>query len=135
VLSSVWSRLLTSLTVLQGIWAKLSKVAVKGAQYNSHERQPHPNVCTGLEVIEETNVEKRLAGTFFSRASTPNCHQSSPNSPSIRKDVSRTTRDNPALLDPHTPLRPDRGSVSPTPPETSTQIAWMPTFVVRYQCA
>jgi predicted ribonuclease YlaK len=42
---------LTSLTVLQGTWAKLSEVAVKGAQYNSRERQPHP------KCLERTRVD------------------------------------------------------------------------------
>jgi len=68
-----------------------------------------------LKVIEETNVEKRLAGTFFfSRKHTKRCtagyffatlvYQLATNFPSIRKDVDRTIRDNPALLDPDTPL-------------------------------
>ncbi|KAG2747416.1 hypothetical protein P692DRAFT_20648750, partial [Suillus brevipes Sb2] len=151
---------LTSLTVLQGTWAKLSEVAVKGAQYNSRERQPHPKCLQGtrvdllkyihgfldnteknqliwlhgtagvgksavaftvadkmrgLKVREETNVEKRLAGTFFfSRKHTKRCttgyffatlvYQLATNFPSIRNDVNRTIRDNPALLDPDTPL-------------------------------
>ncbi|KAG2749459.1 hypothetical protein P692DRAFT_20732039, partial [Suillus brevipes Sb2] len=41
---------LTSLIVLQGSWAKLSEVAVKGAQYNSRERQPHPKCLQGTRV-------------------------------------------------------------------------------------
>ncbi|KAG2036040.1 hypothetical protein BDR03DRAFT_823335, partial [Suillus americanus] len=68
-----------------------------------------------LKVIEETNVEKRLARTFFfSRKHTKRCtagyffatlaYQLASNFPSIRKDVNRVIRDNPALLDPDTPL-------------------------------
>jgi hypothetical protein len=139
---------------------KLSEVAVKGAQYNSRERQPHPKCLQGtrvdllkyihgflddtegnqlvwlhgtagvgksavaftvaermrgLKVAEETNVEKRLAGTFFfSRKHTKRCttgyffatlvYQLGTNFPSIRKYVSKAIRDNPALLDPDTPL-------------------------------
>jgi hypothetical protein len=144
----------------QEIWAKLSEVAVKGAQYNSPERHPHPKCLEGtrvdllkyiygflddpeknkliwlhgtagvgksavaftvaermksLKVTEETKVEKRLAGTFFfSRKHTKRCtaryffatlvHQLATNFPSIRKDINRTIHDNPALLDPDTPL-------------------------------
>jgi hypothetical protein len=69
----------------------------------------------GLKVTEETNVEKRLAGTFFfSRKHTKRCtagyffatlvYQLATNFPSIREDVNRTIHDNPALLDPDTPL-------------------------------
>jgi len=69
----------------------------------------------GLKVTEETNVEKRLAGTFFfSRKHTKRCttgyffatlaYQLANNFPSIRKDVNRVIRDNPALLDPDTSL-------------------------------
>jgi hypothetical protein len=69
----------------------------------------------GLKVTEETKVEKRLAGTFFfSRKHTKRCttgyffatlvYQLTINFPSIRKDVNRTIYDNPALLDPDTPL-------------------------------
>ncbi|KAG1803082.1 hypothetical protein EV424DRAFT_1331183, partial [Suillus variegatus] len=149
-----------SLTVLEGIWEKLSQVAVKGAQYNSRERQPHPKclkgtrvdllkyihelldnpdknqliwlhgtagvgksavaytvaeTMKGMKVTERTNIEKRLAGTFFfSRKHTKRCtagyffatlvYQLATNFPSIRKDVSRAIRNNPALLDPDTPL-------------------------------
>ncbi|KAG1777056.1 hypothetical protein EV702DRAFT_927392, partial [Suillus placidus] len=141
-------------------WTRLSQVAVKGAEYNSRERQPHPKCLEGtrvdllnlihgllddqeknkiiwlhgtagvgksavaftvaermrgLKVTEETNVEKRLAGTFFfSRKHTKRCtagyffatlvYQLASNFPSIRKDVNRTIRDNPALLDPDKPL-------------------------------
>jgi hypothetical protein len=151
---------LTSLTVLEGTWARLAQVAVKGAQYNSPERQPHPKCLDGtrvdllkyihellddpkknqliwlhgtagvgksavaftvaekmrgLKVTEETNVEKRLAGTFFfSRKHTNRCtagyffatlaYQLATNFPSIRQDVNRAIRNNPALLDPNTPL-------------------------------
>ncbi|KAG1745698.1 hypothetical protein EDB19DRAFT_458288 [Suillus lakei] len=146
--------------VLEGIWVRLSEVAVKGAQYNSREHQPHPKCLRGtrvdlnyihellddpgknqliwlhgtagvgksavafivaermrgLKVTEETNVEKRLAGTFFfSRKHTKRStagyffptlvYQLVTNFPNIRKDVSRIIRDNPALLDPDMPLR------------------------------
>ncbi|KAG1799442.1 uncharacterized protein HD556DRAFT_128594 [Suillus plorans] len=70
----------------------------------------------GLKVTEETNVEKRLAGTFFfSRKHTKRCtaghffatlaYQLATNFPSIRMDVSRAIRNNPALLNTDTPLR------------------------------
>ncbi|KAG1861302.1 hypothetical protein F4604DRAFT_1957601 [Suillus subluteus] len=157
------SRFLNFLTVLpsfEGTWARLSQVAVKGAQYNSPERQPHPKCLEGtrvdllkyihrlldeekknqiiwlhgtagvgkssvaftvaermkgLKVTEETNVEKRLAGTFFfSRKHTKHCttgyffatlaYQLANNFPSIRKDVNKVIHDNPALLDSDTPL-------------------------------
>jgi hypothetical protein len=163
---------LTSLTVFQGAWAELSEVAVKGAQYNSRERQPHPKCLQGtreklltyiyafldhkeknqliwlhgtagvgksavaftvaerlrgLKVTEETKVEKRLAGTFFfSRKHTKHCttgyffatlvYQLGTNFPNIHNDVNEAIRDNPALLDPDTPLRPDGSSISQTPP-------------------
>jgi hypothetical protein len=69
-----------------------------------------------LKVVEETSVEKRLAGTFFfSRKHTKRCttgyffatlvYQLATNFPSIRKDVNRIIRDNPALLNPDTSLR------------------------------
>ncbi|KAG2047556.1 hypothetical protein BDR06DRAFT_860855, partial [Suillus hirtellus] len=69
-----------------------------------------------LNVTEETNVEKRLAGTFFfSRKHTKRCtaghffatlaYQLATNFPSIRMDVGRAIRNNPALLNPDTPLR------------------------------
>ncbi|KAG1809418.1 uncharacterized protein BJ212DRAFT_1279486 [Suillus subaureus] len=151
---------LTSLTVLQGTWAKVSKVAVKGAQYNSPEHQPHLKCLQGtqvdllkyihgflddpknnqfiwlhgmagvrksavaftiaermkgLKVTEEMNVEKWLVGTFFSlRKHAKHCtagfffamlvYQLATNFPSIRQDVNRTICNNPALLDPDTPL-------------------------------
>ncbi|KAG0698124.1 hypothetical protein DFH29DRAFT_1003094 [Suillus ampliporus] len=64
----------------------------------------------GLKVTEQTNVEKRLAGTFFfSRKYTERCttgyffatlvYQLASNFPSIREDVNKSIRDNPALLD------------------------------------
>ncbi|KAG2150892.1 hypothetical protein DEU56DRAFT_977589 [Suillus clintonianus] len=140
----------------EGTWARLSQVAVNGAEYNSRERQPHPKCLEGtrvdllnyihdslddqeknrliwlhgtagvgksavaftvaermrgLKVTEQTYVEKRLAGTFFfSRKHTKRCttgyffatlvYQLATNFPSIRKDVNRAIRDNPALLDP-----------------------------------
>ncbi|OAX35630.1 hypothetical protein K503DRAFT_662383, partial [Rhizopogon vinicolor AM-OR11-026] len=34
----------------EGAWEKLSQVAVKGAEYNSRERQPHPKCLTGTRV-------------------------------------------------------------------------------------
>jgi hypothetical protein len=40
----------TSLAVLQGTWVKLSEVVVKGAQYNSPERQPYPKCLQGTRV-------------------------------------------------------------------------------------
>ncbi|KAG2750297.1 hypothetical protein P692DRAFT_20873240 [Suillus brevipes Sb2] len=145
---------------LQGTWAKLSEVAVMGAQYNSRERQPHPRCLKGtreklltyiyaflddkeknqliwlhgtagvgksavaftvadkmkgLKVREETNVEKRLAGTFFfSRKHTKRCttgyffatlvYQLAANFPSIRDDVNEAIGNNPALLDSDAPL-------------------------------
>ncbi|KAG2035327.1 hypothetical protein BDR03DRAFT_1093230 [Suillus americanus] len=146
----------TFLPSFEGTWARLSQVAVNGAEYNSRERQPHPKCLEGtrvdlltyiyesldgpeknrliwlhgtagvgksavaftvaermkgLKVTEETNVEKRLGGTFFfSRKHTKRCtagyffmtlaYQLATNFPSIRKDVNRAIRDNPALLDP-----------------------------------
>jgi hypothetical protein len=65
----------------------------------------------GLKVTEQTNVEKRLAGTFFfSRKHTDRCttgyffatlvYQLASNFPSIRADVNRAIRENPSLLDP-----------------------------------
>ncbi|KIK37750.1 hypothetical protein CY34DRAFT_92213, partial [Suillus luteus UH-Slu-Lm8-n1] len=43
---------LTSLTVRSdlGTWEKLSQVAVKGAEYDSRERQPHPKCLKGTRV-------------------------------------------------------------------------------------
>ncbi|KAG2350817.1 hypothetical protein BDR05DRAFT_869344, partial [Suillus weaverae] len=151
---------LTGLPTLEGTWARLSQVAVKGAQYNSRERQPHPKCLEGtrvdllkyihrllddrqknqliwlhgtagvgksavaftvaermrsLKMTEETNVEKRLGGTFFfSRENTKRrtagyffatlVYQLANNFPSIRKDVNKVIHNNPALLDPDTPL-------------------------------
>ncbi|OJA18655.1 hypothetical protein AZE42_13214, partial [Rhizopogon vesiculosus] len=34
----------------QAAWQKLSEVAVKGAQYNSPQRQPHPECLEGTRV-------------------------------------------------------------------------------------
>ncbi|KAG2338691.1 hypothetical protein BDR05DRAFT_951752 [Suillus weaverae] len=145
----------------EGTWARLSQVAIHGAEYDSRERQPHPKCLEGtrvdllnyihrlldnreqnrliwlhgtagvgksavaftvaermrsLKVTEETNVEKRLAGTFFfSRKHTERCttgyffatlvYQLASNFPSIRADVSKSIRDDPALLDPSKSLR------------------------------
>jgi len=142
-------------------WVELSRVTVKGAEYDSRERQPHPKclegtrVCLlnhinelldkreknqliwlhgtagvgksavaftvaermrGLKVSEHTNVETRLAGTFFfSRKHTERSttgyffatlvYQLASNFPSIREDVKKSIYDNPALLDPNKSLR------------------------------
>jgi hypothetical protein len=37
----------TPLTVLEETWVRLAQVAVKGAQYNSCERQLHPKCLDG----------------------------------------------------------------------------------------
>lgn len=143
-----------------GIWEKLSQVAVKGAEYDSPDRQPHPKCLQGtrvdlldyihnfldkrekghiiwlhgtagvgksavaftvaermrtLKVTDQTANEKRLAGTFFfSRKHTKRCttgyffatlaYQLAGNFPSIREDVNRAIRENPALLDPNESL-------------------------------
>ncbi|KAG1822935.1 uncharacterized protein BJ212DRAFT_1541580 [Suillus subaureus] len=42
---------LTDLPSFEGTWARLSQVAVKGAQYNSHECQPH------LKCLEGTRID------------------------------------------------------------------------------
>ncbi|KAG2345366.1 hypothetical protein BDR05DRAFT_864029, partial [Suillus weaverae] len=142
------------------IWEKLSQVAVKGAQYESPERQPHPKCLQGTrvnlleyihgvldkrekkhliwlhgtagvgksavaftvaermrtwKVADETKIETRLAGTFFfSRKHTKRrttgyffatlAYQLASNFPSVREDVDRTIRENPALLDPNESL-------------------------------
>ncbi|KAG2338930.1 hypothetical protein BDR05DRAFT_939556, partial [Suillus weaverae] len=46
------SRFLTSSAVrdYEGTWEKLSQVAVKGAEYDSRERQPHPQCLEGTRV-------------------------------------------------------------------------------------
>ncbi|OAX32998.1 hypothetical protein K503DRAFT_701163, partial [Rhizopogon vinicolor AM-OR11-026] len=50
------SRSLTSWTApgdgrpAEGIWEKLSQVAIKGAEYDSPERQPHPKCLEGTRV-------------------------------------------------------------------------------------
>ncbi|KAG1809414.1 uncharacterized protein BJ212DRAFT_1279709, partial [Suillus subaureus] len=75
----------------------------------------------GLKVIEEMNVEKRLAGTFFFLCKKIECHtagyffamlvyQLATNFPSIQKDVNRVICDDPALLDPSTPLCDQMGA-------------------------
>jgi hypothetical protein len=51
---------LTSLTVLEGIWARLAQVAVKGAQYNSRGRQPHPKCLDGARVDLVKYIHKLL---------------------------------------------------------------------------
>ncbi|KAG2147497.1 hypothetical protein DEU56DRAFT_125898 [Suillus clintonianus] len=69
-----------------------------------------------LKVTEQTNAEKRLAGTFFfSRKHTKRCttgyffatlvYQLASNFPSVRTDVNQAIRENPALLDPDKSLR------------------------------
>ncbi|KAG1755954.1 quinon protein alcohol dehydrogenase-like superfamily [Suillus lakei] len=103
----------------EGAWARLSQVAVKSAEYDSRERQPHPKCLEGtrvgllnhiheildnreesrliwlhgtagvgksavaftvaermkgLKMTEDTNIEKRLGGSFFlSRKHTDRC--------------------------------------------------------------
>ncbi|KIK37948.1 hypothetical protein CY34DRAFT_53668, partial [Suillus luteus UH-Slu-Lm8-n1] len=142
-------------------WERLSQVAIKGAEYDSRERQPHPKCLEGtrvhllnhihgildgkeksqliwlhgtagvgksavaftvaetmrsLKVTEQTNIETRLAGTFFfSRKHTERCttgfffatlaYQLACNFPSVREDLSRVIRENPALLDHNKSLR------------------------------
>ncbi|OAX36410.1 hypothetical protein K503DRAFT_301447 [Rhizopogon vinicolor AM-OR11-026] len=144
----------------QAAWQKLSEVAVKGAQYNSPQRQPHPKCLEGtrvnllnhiytfldnpeknqliwlhgtagvgksavaftvaermkgLKVREETIEEKRLAGTFFfSRKYANRCttgklfatlvYQLASNFPSIKDEVTKAIRENPAILDLDTSL-------------------------------
>lgn len=145
----------------EGTWEKLSQVAVKGAEYDSRERQPHPKCLQGtrvtlldqihglldsqeesrliwlhgtagvgksavafsiaermrsLKVKEQGTGEKRLLGSFFfSSKHTKRCttgyffatlaYQLASNFPSVREDVNRAIRDNPALLDPDKSLR------------------------------
>ncbi|KAG2141182.1 uncharacterized protein EDB93DRAFT_641773 [Suillus bovinus] len=145
----------------EGTWERLSQVAVKGAEYDSRERQPHPKCLDGtrvdlldyiygsldnkeksrliwlhgtagvgksavaftvaqrmrdLKAAEQMNIEKRLAGTFFfSRKHTERCttayffatlaYQLACNFPSIREDLNRAIRENPALLHPNKSLR------------------------------
>jgi hypothetical protein len=158
---------LTSLTApgvarsSEGAWEKLSQITVKGAEYDSRERQPYPKCLEGtrvnllnhiyelldnpdknrliwlhgiagvgksavaftiaermrdLKVAEQTSGEKRLAGTFFfSRRYTKRCtagflfatlaYQLASNFPSVRDDVNRAIRNNPAILDPDKSLR------------------------------
>ena len=161
-ISYPFSRFLTSLTdpgdprSSEGTWEKFSQVVVKGAEYNSRERQPHPKCLKGtrvdllnhiyglldnkeknrliwlhgtagvgksavaftvaermrgLTIAEQTKIEKRLAGTFFfsrkhmKRRTTGYffatlAYQLATNFPSIREDLNKAIRDNPALLDP-----------------------------------
>ncbi|KAG2345364.1 hypothetical protein BDR05DRAFT_946871 [Suillus weaverae] len=142
-------------------WEKLSRVAVKGAEYDSPERQPHPKCLPRtrtdllsylyislnnreksriiwlhgtagvgksavaftvaermrtLSVTDLTTNEKRLGATFFfSRKHTKRrttgyffatlAYQLATNFPSIREDVNRVIRENPALLGPDKSLR------------------------------
>ena len=141
-------------------WERLYQVAVKGAEYDSRERQPHPKCLKGTRVdlldhihglldngeksqmiwlhgtagvgksavaftvaermkalkVSEESTEKRLAGSFFfSRKHTKRCTtgyffatlvcQLASNFPSVREDVNRAIRENPALLDPNKSLR------------------------------
>jgi hypothetical protein len=144
----------------QGTWERLSQVAIKGAEYDSRERRPHPKCLEGtrvdllkhihglldngntsriiwlhgtagvgksavaftvaermkgLKVREQLASEQRLAGSFFfSREHTKRCttgyflatlaYQLATNFPSVREDVNRSIRENPALLDPDTSL-------------------------------
>ncbi|KAG2128321.1 uncharacterized protein EDB93DRAFT_1256705 [Suillus bovinus] len=124
----------------QSPWVRLSEVAVKGAQYNSGERQPHPKCLKGtrvdlLKYIHELldNPEKNqliwvhgTAGVGKSAVAftvaekmrglkhTKRCttgyffatlgYQLAINFPSIQQDVNKAIRNNPALLDPDTPL-------------------------------
>ncbi|KIK45389.1 hypothetical protein CY34DRAFT_543387 [Suillus luteus UH-Slu-Lm8-n1] len=145
----------------EGTWESLSRVAIKGAEYDSRERQPHPKCLDGtrvdllsfiykllderkksrliwlhgtagvgksavaftvaermrsLKMTDHTKIEKRLAGTFFfSRKYTERCtagyffatlaYQLGCNFPSVREDLNRAIRENPALLDPNKSLR------------------------------
>ncbi|KAG2141181.1 uncharacterized protein EDB93DRAFT_641721 [Suillus bovinus] len=145
----------------EGMWETLSHIAVKGAEYNSPERQPHPKCLEGtrmglldciyrllddrkksrliwlhgtagvgksavaftvaenmrsLKIIEQMDIEKRLAGTFFfSRKHTERCttayffvtlaYQLACNFPSIQEDLNRAICQNPALLHPNKSLR------------------------------
>ncbi|KAG1777353.1 hypothetical protein EV702DRAFT_1045425 [Suillus placidus] len=122
----------------EGTWEKLSQVAVKGAEYDSRERQPHPKCLQGTRVtlldqlhgLLDSREESRLIwlhgtagvgksavafsiaermralkvkeqGYFFATLA----YQLASNFPSIREDVNRAIRDNPALLDPDKSLR------------------------------
>ncbi|KAG2107518.1 uncharacterized protein F5147DRAFT_802758, partial [Suillus discolor] len=145
----------------EGTWERLCQVAVKGAEYDSPERQPHPRCLEGtrvtllddiyqsldnpersqliwlhgmagvgksavafsvaermrgLRITEQTKTETRLAGTFFFSRKKPNrsttgyffatlAYQLACNFPSVREDLNRAIRDNPALLDPNKSLR------------------------------
>ncbi|OAX38829.1 hypothetical protein K503DRAFT_676370, partial [Rhizopogon vinicolor AM-OR11-026] len=141
-------------------WEKLSRATVKGAEYNSRQRLPHPKCLEGtrvgllnhiywlldnpkksqliwlhgmagvgksavaftvaermkgLKINEQTSSEKRLAGTFFfsrkyaNRCMTGNLfatlvYQLACNFPSIKDNVTRAIRENPAILDLDTSL-------------------------------
>ncbi|KAG2335967.1 hypothetical protein BDR05DRAFT_897414, partial [Suillus weaverae] len=41
---------MTSYQAVEGTWEKLSQVTVKGAEYDSRERQPHPKCLKGTRV-------------------------------------------------------------------------------------
>lgn len=66
----------------------------------------------GLQVTGWATKEKQFAGSFFSRTQTKRCtteyffatlvYQLARNFPSIRKDVIRAIREDPAVLDPDT---------------------------------
>ncbi|KAG1810534.1 uncharacterized protein BJ212DRAFT_1526439 [Suillus subaureus] len=69
----------------------------------------------GLKMTEEMNIKKQLVGTFFFLHKHMKCctagyffvtlvYQLATNFPSIWNDVNKTIWDNPALLDPGTPL-------------------------------
>src|SRR5712692_8237988 len=44
----------------EGTWEKLSQVAVKGAQYDSRERQPHPKCLEGTRVVLLNHIYESL---------------------------------------------------------------------------
>ncbi|KAG0707184.1 hypothetical protein DFH29DRAFT_52040 [Suillus ampliporus] len=44
----------------EGTWEKLSQVAVKGAQYDSRERQPHPKCLEGTRVVLLNHIYELL---------------------------------------------------------------------------
>ncbi|KAG1777331.1 hypothetical protein EV702DRAFT_273498 [Suillus placidus] len=140
----------------QETWEKLSRVAVKGAEYDSPERRPHPkclqrtrtdllnHLYASLNNREKSRIiwlhgmagvgksavaftvaermrtlsvtDKRLGATFFfSRKHTKRrttgyffatlAYQLATNFPSIREDVNRVIREDPALLGPDKSLR------------------------------
>ncbi|OAX42166.1 hypothetical protein K503DRAFT_394422 [Rhizopogon vinicolor AM-OR11-026] len=51
----------------EGAWQKLSQVAVKGAEYNSRERQPHPKCLKGTRVDLLNHIYGLLDDTEKSR--------------------------------------------------------------------